>query len=161
MIEEKYKSLATSAVSLVEGIKRTGVRIAALRDGYVKCIMPLEGNINHVGIMYAGSLFTLGEIIGGIMWGLMFDVEKYYPIVKEINIAFRRPAASDVSLEATFDKDEANRIQATAEKTGKADYALELDLKDAGGQTVSVVKGVWQIRKMPEALKEMLKIPKK
>jgi hypothetical protein len=160
MIEEKYKHLAEAAVSMVEGIKRTGVKVAGLRDGYVKCIMPLDGNINHVGIMYAGSLFTLGEIMGGIMWGIMFDVEKFYPIVKEINIQFKRPAASDVSLEVTFNKDEADRIQKTAEKDGKADYSLELDLKDARGQTVSVVKGIWQIRKTPEELKAMLTISK-
>ena len=160
MMEEKYRHLATSAVSMVEGIKRTGVKIVDLRDGYVKCIMPLVGNINHIGIMYAGSLFTLGEIIGGIKWGLMFDVEKFYPIVKEINIQFRRPASSDVSLEATFDKTEAQTIQKTAEKDGKADYAMELDLKDIQGQTVAVVKGIWQIRKMPDELKQILKISK-
>ena len=158
MIEEKFKDLAVSAVSMVPGIERTGIKIVELKDGYVKCVMPLEGNINHVGIMYAGSLFTLGEIIGGIMWGIMFDIEKYYPIVKEINIQFKRPAATDVSLEKEFSEEEAKRIQETAETEGKADYAMELELKDDGGQTVSIVKGIWQIRKMSEELKGMLKV---
>jgi len=160
MIEEKYQPLAESAISMVEGIKRTGIRIVGLRDGYAKCIMPLHDNINHVGIMYAGSLFTLGEIMGGIMWGIMFDVEKFYPIVKEITIRFTRPAATDVSLEVNFNKGDAIRIQEEAEKGGKADYTLDLDLTDAAGETVSIVHGVWQIRKTPEELKGMLKLPK-
>ena len=131
-----------------------------MTDGYVKCLMPLEGNINHVGIMYAGSLFTLGEIIGGIMWGLMFDVENFYPIVKEINIRFTRPAATDVTLEVDFDKEASDRIQAEAQKEGKADYTLDLDLKDMRGETVALVHGIWQIRQMPEELKGLLALPK-
>lgn len=157
MIEEKYKELAESAVSMVAGIQRTGIKIAALKYGYVKCVMPLSGNTNHVGIMYAGSLFTLGEIIGGIMWGVMFDTERFYPIVKEINIQFKRPATTDVFLEKHFDEDAARRIQEAAEKEQKADYAMELELMDAGGQVVCLVKGVWQIRKITEEMKGKLK----
>jgi acyl-coenzyme A thioesterase PaaI-like protein len=158
MIEEKYKDLAESAFTMVEGIKRTGIKVVGMQDGYVECVMPLEGNINHVGIMYAGSLFTLGEVIGGIMWGLMFDTKKYYPIVKEITIKFKKPAATDISLEREFSEEEAARIQETAEKEGKADYELTLELKDNSGQTVSIVEGIWQIRKIPEELKGMLTV---
>jgi acyl-coenzyme A thioesterase PaaI-like protein len=160
MIEEKFRHLAETAVSAVEGIARTGIRITDLKAGYAKCVMPLAGNTNHVGIMYAGSLFTLGEIMGGIMWGLMFDVEKVYPIVKDIHIQFKRPAMSDVMLEMTFDRTEADQVEAIAEKEGKSDYTLDLDLKDAQGQTVAMVKGIWQIRKIPPELKGVLKISK-
>lgn len=156
MIDEKYASNLTM-VSKLDVIKRTGFQILELRDGYVKLLMPIDVNKNHVGIMYAGSLFTLGEIVGGIMWGLMFDVEKFYPVVKEVNIQFKRPAMTDVSLEKEFSKEEANRIQEKAEKDGKADYELELELKDTTGEIVAVVKGVWQIRKMTEELRAMLK----
>ena len=65
MIEEKYKVAAGYVESGVEGIKRTGIKVLAMRDGYVKTLMPLEENVNHVGIMYAGSLFTIGECMGG------------------------------------------------------------------------------------------------
>ena len=160
MIEKKYQTMAEYVESGVEGIKRTGLKVLEMRDRYVKTLMPLEGNVNHVGIMYAGSLFTLGEIMGGIMWGIMFDSEKFYPLVKEITIRFTRPAATDVSLEVEFDKETSDRIQAEAEKEGKADYTLDLELKDAAGETVSVVHGVWQIRKTPEELKGMLRLPK-
>lgn len=49
MIEEKYQIVADFAVSAVEGIKRTGMKVLALRDRYAKIMMPFEGNINHVG----------------------------------------------------------------------------------------------------------------
>jgi acyl-coenzyme A thioesterase PaaI-like protein len=157
MIDKKYKSLAEQTVNLVEGIKRTGLQIIGMKDGYVKLMMPLAGNVNHVGIMYAGSLFTIGEVTGGIYWGLEFDVEKFYPIVKEINIQFRKPAATDVTLERAFDSAETKRIEAEAEQNGKADFTLDLEITDAGDQVVSLVRGIWQIRKTPEELKGLFK----
>ena len=101
MIDEKYTSYL-SMISKLEVIQRTGLQIIELRDNYTKLVMPIDINKNHVGIMYAGSLFSLGEIIGGIMWGVMFDKENYYPVVKEVNIQFKRPAMTDVSLEKNF-----------------------------------------------------------
>ncbi|MCP4756922.1 MAG: DUF4442 domain-containing protein [Proteobacteria bacterium] len=156
MIEERYKTLAEFSVSLVEGIKRTGIRVIGLRDRYAKILMPLEGNVNHVGMMYAGSLFTIGEFSGGIIHGVSFDVKRFVPIVKEVTIRFQSPATTDVTLEVSLGREEADRIQAEAEENGKADFALELEIKDAGGETVSLVKGLWQIRKMPEEMKGAL-----
>ena len=153
MIEEKYKAVAGYVESGVEGIRRTGLRVLEMRDRHVKLLMPLEGNINHVGIMYAGSLFTIGECMGGAIYGTAFDYRRFFPIVKEITIRFRRPASTDVTLELEMGGEEADRIQKEAEEKGKADFALDLDLKDASGETVSSVHGVWQIRRIPEGMK--------
>ena len=156
MIDEKYTSYI-SMMSKLEVIQRTGLQILELRDKYTKLVMPIDINKNHVGIMYAGSLFSLGEVIGGIMWGVMFDKENFYPVVKEVNIRFKRPAMTDVSLEKEFSEEEASQIQKIAEKEGKADYELELELKDTNGEVVAIANGTWQIRKMSDDLKEMMK----
>jgi len=150
MIEEKYKQLVEIALASVEGIKRTGVQVLELRDRYLKTLMPLKGNTNHVGIMYAGSLFTIGELTGGLVHLNSFDISKFFPIVKEINIRFVRPVLTDVTLEFEMPAEEAARIQAEAEAKGKADYALDLEIKDAQDQIAATVHGLWQIRKIPE-----------
>ncbi len=152
MIEEKYKVVAEYIETGVEGIKRTGIQAAALRDRYVKLLMPMAGNGNHVGTMYAGSLFTIGECMGGAIFGVAFDTQRFVPIVKEVTIRFRRPAMTDVTLELEMSGEEAARIQREAEEKGKADFTLDLELKDANGEVVSIVHGVWQIRKMPEGV---------
>ena len=146
MIEEKYAAVAPPLVEAVEGIRRTGIRVVALRDRYAKMLMPLEGNVNHVGIMYAGSLFTLGEISGGAIYAVSFDMTKLFPIVKEIHIRFRRAATTDVTMEVELSAEQAARIQAEALEKGKADYALNLELEDAGGEVVATVTGTWQVR---------------
>jgi len=152
MIDEKYNRIAEVAISSVEGIKRTGIRILELRDRYGKLLMPLEGNVNHVGMMYAGSLFTIGEITGGVIHGVAFDVSRFFPIVKEVNIRFRRPAVSDVTVEVSMSEEEAERIQQEAAEKGKADYTMDIDIKDSNGEVVSQVHGIWQIRKIPEGM---------
>ena len=123
-----------------------------LRDRFAKALMPLEGNTNHVGIMYAGSLFTLGEFAGGAIHLVSMDYTKFFPIVKEVRIRFRRPATTDITMEVTMTEQQARGLEAEAERNGKADYELSLQLKDAGGETVAEVGGVWQIRKIPEGM---------
>ncbi|MBW2181625.1 MAG: YiiD C-terminal domain-containing protein [Deltaproteobacteria bacterium] len=152
MIEEKFEAVSQRALNSVEGIKRTGLKIIDLKERYSKTLMPLEGNVNHVGMMYAGSLFTIGEFSGGIIHLVSFDINRFFPIVKEISIRFRRPALTDVTLEVSFTKEEADSIQAEAEKNEKADFTLDLEIKDQENEIVSIVNGVWQIRKIPEGM---------
>jgi thioesterase domain-containing protein len=152
MIEQGYKVIADYCQNGIPAIKRTGLVITDMSKRYVKMTMPLEGNANHIGMMYAGSLFSIGEISGGVIHGASFDTEKYVPIVKEVNIRFRRPALTDVTLVVTITEEEADRIVNEAAEKGKADFTLDLEIKDAGGEVVSIVHGIWQIRKMPEGI---------
>jgi thioesterase domain-containing protein len=152
MIEKKYTVIADYCQNGIPAIKRTGLTITDMSERYVKMTMPLAGNANHIGMMYAGSLFSIGEISGGVIHGASFDTEKYVPIVKEVSIRFRRPALTDVTLEVTMTKEEADRIVKEAAEKGKADFVLNLEIKDAGGEVVSIVSGTWQIRKMPEGI---------
>jgi acyl-coenzyme A thioesterase PaaI-like protein len=153
VIDEKYRDAAELTVGAVEAIRRTGIRAVALRDRYAKLLMPLEGNVNHVGIMYAGSLFTLGEVAGGAIHLVSFDVTRLVPIVKEVNIRFRRPAMTDVTMEVELAAEEASRIETTALEEGKADFGLNLELEDASGEVVATVAGTWQSRPIPEDLR--------
>jgi acyl-coenzyme A thioesterase PaaI-like protein len=149
VIDEKHQKAAELLVGVVEPIKRTGLRAVALRDRYAKLLMPLEGNVNHVGMMYAGSLFALGESAGGAIHLVSFDTSRLFPIVKEVEIRFRRPALTDVTVEVELSAEEASRIETEALEKGKADYELNLKLEDASGDVVSVVSGTWQVRVIP------------
>ena len=152
MIEKGYEVIADYCQNGIPAIKRTGLTITDMSKRYAKVMMPLEGNANHIGMMYAGSLFSIGEISGGVIHGASFDTEKFVPLVKEVSIRFRRPALTDVTLEVTLTQEEADRIQNEAAEKGKADFTLSLEIKDASGEVVSIVNGTWQIRKMPEGI---------
>jgi len=147
MIEKKYEEHVALLESIVKIIAAMGIRIVEMRDRHVKVLLPLEPNINHIGTMYAGSLFTVGEFIGGAIFIASFDYTRFYPIVKAINIQYRRPATTSVTVEATLSTEEINAIQQEADAKGKADWKMDLELKDEAGEVCCLVQGVWQMRK--------------
>jgi len=140
---DELKKFSEQKVAFVE---RMGLEMIESKKGYVKLKAPLNSNENHVGIMYAGALFTLAEVPGGSLFYTSFDPTKYYPIVKDMYIRFRRPAATDVTIEMRMSEDEVDRIQAEADKNGKADFILEGEIKDEAGEVVALSKGTYQIR---------------
>jgi thioesterase domain-containing protein len=146
-MEEKYKALAAYLESAIGIVAQMGLKVVDMNEHHVQLLMPLEKNINHVGTMYAGSLFTLGEIMGGAIFVASFDMNKYFPIVKEVQIRYRRPATTDITVETSFSEDQIKNIVAVLEEKGKSDVPLELNLIDAHGEIVSIMTGTWQVRK--------------
>ena len=132
----------------IDFVKRSGLKTEILQPGHVRLRMPLQGNQNHIGSMYAGALFTLAEIPGGALFLTSFDVQRFYPVIKEINLRFRRPASSDILVEASLSTDEIRRIEDEAERLGKAEYRLELQLCDASGEVVAQSNALYQLRKL-------------
>ena len=128
-------------------VKRMNLKAEVLEAGFVRLRMPLAGNENHIGSMYAGALFTLAEIPGGALFLTSFDASKFYPIVKEMNLRFRRPATGDIVVEARLSAEEIERLQSEAQANGKAEYVLELQLTDGSGEVVALSRGIYQLRK--------------
>ena len=147
MIDEKYQAHVGMLESTIKIIEKMGIRIVEMRDRHVKVLLPLEPNTNHIGTIYAGSLFTAGEFVGGPIFVASFDYTKFYPIVKSLNIQFRRPATTDVTVEATLSEEDVNAIQREAEEKGKADWKMDLEIKDQAGEVCCLLQGVWQLRK--------------
>ena len=147
MIEKKYQDHVSMLEGIIKIVDTMGIRIVEMWDRHVKILLPLEPNINHIGTMYAGSLFTAGEFIGGPLFIASFDYTRFYPIVKTINIQFRRPAATDVTVEATLSAEEVDAIQREADAQGKADWKMGLEIKDQAGEVCCLLQGVWQMRK--------------
>ena len=138
------------AKKMLEGgikfVANSGLHVVELRRGYVKCLMPFAGNGNHIGTMYAGALFTLAEIPGGALFLSSFDASKFYPIVKELDLRFLKPAKGDVTVEIALDDIHIASLSAQAAEKGKAEFILEGQLKSADGSIVAESRGVYQIR---------------
>lgn len=131
----------------IDFVKRSGLKAEELQPGFVRLRMPLAGNQNHIGTLYAGALFTLAEMPGGALFLTSFDVQRFYPLIKEMNLRFRRPATTDISVEARLDAAEIERIQGEAEREGKAEYRLDLQLRDGSGEVVAETSALYQLRK--------------
>jgi thioesterase domain-containing protein len=125
---------------------KMGLKVVEARPGFAATTVPAEGNGNHFGVIYAGVLFTVAEILGGIIPLITFDTAKYFPLVKNLDIQFVAMAKSDVRAEASLDDETIARVEAEAAERGKADFTLEAMVTDADGQTVATTRGLYQLR---------------
>ncbi len=129
-------------------VERCGLRALVLEPHRVRLGMPLAGNTNHFGSMYAGALFTVAEIPGGALFLTTFDVARFYPLIKEMGIRFRRPAYSDVTCEVSLSAEEADRIAGEAAARGRSEFVLAGEVRDSAGAVVAESRGVYQIRRL-------------
>lgn len=124
---------------------RNGFQVVATGPGYVKAAIGLRGNTNHIGTMYAGALFVLAEIPGGILSLLEFGTD-YVPILRELQMTYLRTARSEVTVEFRLTPEEADRIRREVEQHGKAHFELEGELRDSAGELVARSQARYQIR---------------
>jgi acyl-coenzyme A thioesterase PaaI-like protein len=132
--------------STIPPVHKMGVRVVEARRGHAVASVPLAGNDNHFGVIYAGVQFTVAEMLGGVIALATFDAAKYYPLVKNVDIAFTGMARTDLLAQASLDDEEIARIAADVAENGKADFTLDAVVKDQAGQTVSVTRGLYQLR---------------
>jgi thioesterase domain-containing protein len=147
VIEGKNTDIVKYIEESIKIVEKMGIKVVDIRDRYVKMVLPREPNLNHVGTIYAGSLFALGEIVGGAIFLASFDHANFYPIVKELTIRFKRPGTSDMTVEAALTEKEVKKIQKEACEYGKADWGMNLEIKNESGDVCCLVNGIWQMRK--------------
>jgi thioesterase domain-containing protein len=123
-----------------------GIRLIELRRGYAAARAPMDGNSNHLGTMYAGTLFAVAEVLGGAIVAASFDVAKVYPVVKSLKIDYRRPARDAVTAKASISEAQIAELTAAAQTAGKAQCKLTAQIFDTSGQLVAETEGDYQIR---------------
>ena len=146
--QEQLETIRQAASRPFPFISRCEAEVEELQPGYCRAMMPYRPNVNHVGTMYAGALFTLAELPGGALFLSSFDSSRFYPIVRDSQIRFRRPAMTDVRVEARIGEDEVERVQKETEENGKCDFELECELTDEKGEVVAISKMMYQLRKI-------------
>jgi len=142
---EQMKNFVEKPFAFVE---RIGLKALVLERGRVRLAVPLEGNVNHIGSMYAGALFTLAEIPGGALFLTSFDTSRFYPVIKEMTIRFIKPVTTEATVELILDEASISKIQADADAFGKAEYILEGQIRDADGRLMATSRGIYQLRSL-------------
>ncbi len=138
--------------AMIPFVGRTGLEVLEARPGFSSCRMPLEGNGNHLGTMYAGAIFTLTEIAGGVLAIATFDGKEFYPVVKSVDVAFKAPLTTDATVTVQLDDNAIGRIIDDALRTNRGEFVLEAEIRDAKGNTVATSRSAYQIRKKTNPL---------
>lgn len=141
------EALTAGVHALIPIIGAMGLTVVDARRGHAAAEIPPGPNVNHFGVMYAGSLFTAGEMLGGVLGLNTFDLEGFVPIVKSLEIRFLKPALGTIRAATSLSEDEIVRIENEARETGRAEFMLAAELTDEAGVVVAATQGVYQVRK--------------
>lgn len=118
-------------------VERTGMRRVEESRGHSRLLMPLEGNANHVDVMYLGAFCILAEAAAAGPGISILDTTRFFPIVKDIAVDFHKMAASDVTAEFTLTEDEIAGLLADLDRKGSAGYLATVPMHDAAGTLVA------------------------
>ena len=124
---------------------RNGFKVLDVKRGSIKASIPLKPNKNHFNAMYAGALFTVAEIPGGIITMLSFD-ERFYPVLVDLKMEFVKVAKSDVTVEFALSEDELSRLEKETLEHGKSAFVLEGLVKDIDNKVVAKSFANYQVR---------------
>ena len=137
---------AQQILDMIPSVQRSGICVEAIDRGYVRMRMPIEGNTNHMGSMYAGAQFILAEIPGGLIVASSFNLAQFYPVIKSVNIQFRKPAIGELTVEVRMTPEEIDRVTTSAEANGKADFSWICELKNSANEIVALSENLYQLR---------------
>jgi acyl-coenzyme A thioesterase PaaI-like protein len=148
MTDENALAEQTAMVhAVVPILGAMGLEIIEASPGRAAARIPSGPNVNHFGVAYAGSLFSVAEMLGGIIGGF-FDVPGAIPLVKRLEIDFTRPAMTASTARTTLSDDEQARVQAEAAASGKSNFELLTEVTDEDGTVVAKTHGFYQLRVM-------------
>lgn len=128
-------------------LEKMGIEVLESVPGRAVALLPFEANRNHVGTAYAGSLFSVAEVLGGVLALQSFTLEGYAPVVKSMSINYLKPALGDVCATVEISHDEIARVLAEAAEVGKSNYELAATVTDENGVVVASTVGQYQLRK--------------
>jgi acyl-coenzyme A thioesterase PaaI-like protein len=144
--KEEVENWAKGGLPLYEFMD---LRIAGGENGFYRCFVPLNENTgNHISTFHAALQFAAAEILGGVVVVENRASDKYVPVVRSLNIEFKKPAMTDIFTEAYFSEQDAKKMNAAMASDGRYDFELKINIKNTSGEIVSEVTGSYAIRLM-------------
>lgn len=149
LVAEFPESVAGTPARDIPIVHAMGVEVLHHERARTVLRLPFEPNVNHVGMVYAGSIFTLAEVPGGVLFASIFDISRFFPIVGDMRVRFVKPAVTALLVDARMDESEIERITAELDEHGKAKWVLDQEIVDYGGDVVSTSRATYFGRSFP------------
>lgn len=135
--KQDFSHLISFIEDTVPIVKYGGVKVEKLEERDIILSMPTENNLNHVGIMYAGSTYILLEVAGAALFFSTHGISKYILVNAGMSIKYLKPATTKIFCRLTISKEEAEQKMKPIEEAGKGKWPLKLQAKDENGVVVA------------------------
>jgi thioesterase domain-containing protein len=140
-------ALTNDVRTLIPILDAMGVEVIELDRTTAAARIPAGPNVNHFGMAYAGSLFTVAEVLGGLFPRTSLAAEGGIPLIRRMEIDFLRPAGTDVVSRVEITEEEISRILAEYAEAGKSNFELVAEVTDEAGTVVARTRGFYQLRR--------------
>jgi len=150
MSQNSAEELEKSLYEFLPLVKALYVRVEEARPGYVKLSMsqsPIV--INHFGVFHAGALYTFAETVGGAVVKASFDWENTTLINKRGEIRYRKMVTLKAVSEASFAREDVERIEAEVEEKGKTEFTYTVIVKNQDEEVACEATFDFYVRKNP------------
>jgi acyl-coenzyme A thioesterase PaaI-like protein len=98
-------------------------------------------------IVYAGAIFSLAEIAGGIVMLSVFDTSKYTILIEKLNIEFQRPSRRDLWCNIDLPPDLVTSVRTKIESDGRAKISLPIEVVDGRQRVIARIEAAYYIRR--------------
>ncbi len=104
--------------------------------------------LNHLSTVHAGALFTLAEATSGHFLLGQFDaLSNIVPVVRKVEVKYRKPASGAVYSNATFLNTGKSEVLEALSRKGRALLEVEVSLHDSNGVLVMQAVFEWFVTK--------------
>lgn len=123
-----------------------GLEAAPADSGFLVRLPAGEQYTNHLGTVHASALTAVAEAGSGQYLADLFgQVEGLVPVVRRMEVKFRKPAKGGVQARAKVEPEEAERWRGEFITRGRVIVSVPMEVVDAGGVVVLTSTVEWFI----------------
>lgn len=129
--------------------RHLGLSVTDVADGRGVVRLPEEDHLkNHVGSQHAGALFSAGEAASGAAFVGAFAerMGDITPLARSAEISYRQLARGPITATGTLGEAKAALLE-RLDADGKVEFPVQVDLADAGGNSVAEMTVHWHVRR--------------
>ena len=145
-----YDQLRDGLQKAIPFNKHLKLEVVEIAEGKAVVKLPDDKKLhNHVGSQHAGGLFAAGEAAsGGAFVGTFAEhMEGVTALAKSAEIEYVKLAKGEITATGTLEHDAKDIIDGIDGDEGKAEFPVQVEMKDGNGQVVATMTVQWHVRR--------------
>lgn len=140
----EVQSLISQKVPVAEFL---GLKVEHIEPGHVRVQLPFSRQVqNHLEIVYAGAIFALAEITGGMAMLSVLDTSQFTILIERLNIEFLRPSRRDLWCDVLLDQTLLQNVQAEVKAEGRGKFSIPIQIIDERHRIIASIQADYYLR---------------